>query len=29
MNIWDLNIKEIDEDYYFTAENECGSCFMS
>ncbi len=28
MNIWDLNIKEIDEDYYFTAENECGSCFM-
>lgn len=28
MYTWDLTIKEIDEEYQFTAENEYGSYFM-
>ena len=28
MNIWDLNVKIIDDEYHFTAENDYGSCFM-
>lgn len=28
MYTWDLSIKEIDEEYQFTAENEYGSYFM-